>query len=197
NCEQLSSLIHELLNLSEIESGRLSLSLASCDLTCLLREIYQHFVPMAKEHGLCLNKQISDGLTLVADANRLRQIINNVLSNAIKYTEKGQVVLRAYEQGSGSTACTVIEVQDTGIGIKESDFDAVFCEYKKVHKVLNKQVDSTGLGLPIAKRLIELHQGSISLTSTPGQGSTFTIYLPRCSKNTGGCDGSSQTSTHH
>jgi two-component system sensor histidine kinase EvgS len=113
-----------------------------------------------------------------ADGHRVRQILGNLLSNAIKYTEQDGVTVKLETREIDSQSWAQLKVMDTGIGIASDLHGAVFAEYVKVHSLLNKSVKSTGLGLPIAKRLVEMHGGTINLESQPGQGSIFTVRLP-------------------
>lgn len=178
NGDHLNVLIEELLHIAQLESGSFAIDYSLVNLSELLQESVENYLPMAEQHGIKLQATIDADLCLQADPKWLQQIFGNLLSNAIKYTEEGEVNVSAKAVTQDDQDLIAVEVRDSGIGIDPKDFPAVFSEYTKVHKNLNKQVDSTGLGLPIAKRLVEMHGGSIGVESVLGEGSTFTVMLP-------------------
>lgn len=175
NSDHLKVLIEELLHITQLDSAGFAIEQQQVDLSGLLEASLDNYLPMAEQHAIALSAEIEPGLQVLGDAKWLQQVFGNLLSNAIKYTEQGEVRVVANRDEQG---CIRVAVHDTGIGIDAKDFDAVFSEYTKVHRTLNKQVDSTGLGLPIAKRLVEMHGGTIALASTLGEGATFTVQLP-------------------
>jgi two-component system sensor histidine kinase/response regulator len=118
--------------------------------------------------GLKKNQEV------IADPIRLKQIFNNLLSNAIKYTPKGSITLRVIEKNKQY----IFEIEDTGIGIAKKDYDIIFKEFKVIENPEVKESKGIGLGLPLTKRLIDLHGGSISFKSEKGRGSTFSFTLP-------------------
>ncbi len=180
NASLLAKIIDELLDFSEIELGMFSLNVMDFVLDNVAKETFENQRVLAEEAGLSMSYTSSiSGLTVFLDQHRIRQIIQNLLSNAIKYTDEGSIDMRLTQADLGGVECIKIEVQDTGIGIAESELTSVFMEFKKVHRTLRKSVESTGLGLPIAKRLVELHGGTIEAKSTLGEGSCFTVVIPR------------------
>ena len=115
---------------------------------------------------------------LYGDEVHVRQIINNFLSNAVKYTKEGKVIFRmGYEKGERKQLLLKIEVEDTGIGIKKTDMDKVFLNFTRVDEQKNRSIQGTGLGLSLTKNLVELMGGKIGVTSEYGKGSVFTVYL--------------------
>ncbi len=183
NCGYLKQLIDELLNYSELESATFSLNREACDLNVIVNSVVKDFLPVAERDQLILRCECSSGeLEVYADKTRINQILNNLVSNAIKYTNRGEVIVRTHVEDIDTRLYAVIEVEDTGIGIDAADFENVFTAYKTVHGDLDKPVDSTGLGMTIAKSLVEKHGGFIRLSSCLGKGSVFKVYLPTRSK---------------
>ncbi|MDR1617768.1 MAG: response regulator [Treponema sp.] len=172
----LLNLINDILDFSKIEAGKLELVCDYFDLPALLGRIKAMFALLFDGKALGFDCEFSRELPVVAygDEKRLSQIISNLLSNAFKYTRSGGVVLRVFP-GEG---CIVIEVEDTGIGIKEEAISKLFTVFQQLDQVRNKQIQGTGLGLAITKRLCEMMNGSISVHSEYDKGSVFTVRLP-------------------
>jgi len=170
--EHLSALIGDILDLSALESGELRLSSRSVDVLPIAGEVVREARLIAEAKGLGL--QLA-GVPAVAfaDERRVRQILGNVVGNAVKYTEVGQVVVRVT---SGPDAVTVT-VSDTGPGIAAEEHESIFQEYWQSREAQRRRV-GTGLGLAIARRLVEMHGGRIELESELGKGSIFRIVLP-------------------
>jgi signal transduction histidine kinase len=181
NSNRINQLINELLDLSHIEAGKLQLHLQSVNVLDILNSVLEAFTPIAEEDGLQLQKTytITTPLTTRADPDRLWQIVSNLVSNAIKYTEQGAITINAEQLTLAALGdCICISVKDSGIGIREEDFSAIFNQFETVNHNLKKNVASTGLGLPIAHQLVKLHGGRIDVESLLGSGSTFRVYLP-------------------
>ncbi|MEB3214131.1 MAG: ATP-binding protein [Leptolyngbyaceae bacterium] len=191
----LLELINDILDLSKVEAGKVELELASVDVQELCRQCMSMVQPRAERKRLALSLEVDYRIDRVLlDERRTRQMIVNLLSNAAKFTpEKGQVKLSlklAYGNQllveerpdespvNPSTPYLCIEVIDTGIGIPEHKKHLLFCPFQQIDSSLTRQHDGSGLGLALTKRLAELHGGTISYTSTEGQGSTFRIWLP-------------------
>lgn len=175
NAKDLLRLINDLLDVSKIEAGRMELMNAPFNVHELLRDIESQNRVLAETKGLHFTLLIDQQLPQVieGDAGRIKQIITNLVANAIKFTEKGEVTIAA-ERASNST--WRIKVKDTGIGIPAHMHDVIFDEFRQVSGAVSQQ--GTGLGLAITRRLVVLMGGTIGLTSTPGAGSEFTITLP-------------------
>ena len=162
-----------MLDLSKIEAGQLALSLSGYSLADLIRGVYVAVEPLAAQKHLVLTTNIANGLPVGhGDERRLAQVLLNLVGNAIKFTEKGEVAIEA----SCSDGAFRVVVRDTGPGIAEADQAKIFEEFQQAD---NAQVKGgTGLGLAIAKRIIEMHGGRIWVESAPGKGATFSFTVP-------------------
>jgi signal transduction histidine kinase len=172
----LLSLINDILDLSKVEAGRLELELGRFDLPAALDNALTLVRERAARHGITLTLSVDERLgEVVADERKVKQILLNLLSNAVKFTpDGGQVGLAATGAGDGVT----IAVSDTGIGIAPEDQAAIFEEFRQVGPEDARRQEGTGLGLTLAKKLVELHGGRIRVQSQVGQGSRFTFTLP-------------------
>ncbi len=177
NGKNLLALINDILDLSKIEAGRLELKQEEFDLNKLIATTIAELRPLAEQKQLPIvfRLQLSSPI-LINDSTRVRQILVNLLSNAIKFTDLGSVEISLSET---ATETIVIGVRDTGVGIAESDLEHIFEEFRQVDQTTTRQYGGTGLGLAITKSLVDMMQGSITVESTLGQGSTFYVCLPR------------------
>ena len=176
--QQLLALISDVLDISKIEAGQLRLTPAAVPLHEVLREQQHVFELQARERGLGMRFDYPETPVLVrADAQRLRQVIGNLLSNALKFTDRGEVGLRV-EARDGKVRVTV---EDTGIGIGAEEVAQLFQPFRRVAPKLGHNRDGTGLGLAISRRLVEAMGGEIGVDSTPGRGSRFWFTLPLAS----------------
>jgi signal transduction histidine kinase/ActR/RegA family two-component response regulator len=176
NGQNLLRLINDILDLSRIEAGRLEMDIQDVPLGPTLAEVVASLAPLAQKKELELAVRLPDPPPRVrADVDRLRQILTNLVGNAIKFTEAGMVQVTA-EARDGEVA---IHVVDTGVGISEADVGKVFREFFQVDQTLARRQGGTGLGLPIAIRLARLMGGDITVSSVPGSGSRFSLTLPR------------------
>lgn len=173
---QLLELINDILDMSMIESGELRLSFASTDVAELARHVVKIHQPLVDETAVYLHTEIGPDLPpVVCDARRLRQILTNLVSNAIKFTERGTITLRvAHDARKGAV---VIRCIDTGVGIAHDDLVTIFEEYRQAGSV-KRRSKGTGLGLAIARRIAGYHGGTLRAESTLGEGSVFTLRLP-------------------
>jgi len=171
----LNQRIDELLDLARGEVGMLNLSPASVNLIPLLQEIAKDMIPVAQQNGQSLNLELPQSLPSAwADEDRLRQVILNLINNAIKFTpEGGKITLRAKKDGAN----LVVEVQDTGQGISKEDQHWLFEPYYQIGGETARW-RGLGLGLSLSKKLVELHGGSIWVKSQKGRGSTFGFSIP-------------------
>lgn len=166
----LNRLVSDLLDSAHLSTGKLTLNLERCDLNALCQAVveeHQTAVPADVQLKLTLAPELP---MITGDPVRLRQAVGNLVSNAIKYTSRGEIHLRTYKQGDS----IAVEIKDTGVGISDNDQKLIFVPFVQLD---NRRI-GVGLGLDIALQLIRLHGGSIHVQSTPGQGSTFAIYLP-------------------
>ncbi len=172
----LLSLVNDILDLSKVEAGRMELELTEFDLPAALNGTMALVRERAHRHGIGLTLDCRpNAFQVFADERKLKQIALNLLSNALKFTpDGGKIAVTARSNG----AMAEMSVADTGAGIALEDQAAVFEEFRQVGKDSVRKAEGTGLGLSLAKRFAELHGGSISVHSAPGQGSTFTLSLP-------------------
>ena len=171
----LLQLINDILDLSKIEAGYMELHKEPVDLAPVVRGILDTCRPLVEGKPLELVENVPPDLPpAYADPTRVRQIILNLVSNAIKYTDRGSITVSA-RQKEGEI---VVSVRDTGIGIAPQDLPKVFEPFRQVGKALERRAAGTGLGLTISRRFVEMHGGRIWVESEPGQGSTFSFTLP-------------------
>ena len=179
--ESLLTIINDILDFSKIEAGMLSVELMSCNLQQTIHESVQSMALRAGEKKLALRTEISPDLpgNFVSDPVRLRQILLNLLGNAIKFTEQGEVLLAVtgVEEADGSR-CLRFSVRDTGIGIPAERIGRIFEAFTQADGSTTRKYGGTGLGLTITRRLVELLGGGIQVDSQPGKGSCFHFTLP-------------------
>jgi protein-histidine pros-kinase len=172
----LLRLINDVLDLSKIEAGKMEFRAESVDLAVLAQEVRDILRELAATRRVRLDTQVSS-IIAVLDPSRVKQVLYNYLSNAIKFTpEGGRVVVRALTQGPDLVR---IEVEDTGIGISPQDLGKLFVEFQQLDASSGKKYQGTGLGLALTKRIVEAHGGRVEVRSTVGKGSTFCAILPR------------------
>ncbi len=185
----LLSIINDILDLSKIESGRMDPIPGEYELFQVMNACYQMNRMRAAESGLALLFENDPDMPgkYYGDEVRIRQIMNNLISNGIKYTEKGSVTLKVSytddhasdSSGRNEFGTLIISVEDTGIGIREEDKDSLFQSFSRLEENRNRHIEGTGLGLRITQQLIVLMQGSIDVKSEYGKGSVFTVRLPQ------------------
>ena len=176
SAQSLLGIINDILDFSKIEAGKLAIEQTAFDLREVIDDATNVIAFKAREKGLELAIEIADDvpLTVVGDPLRLRQVLLNLGSNAVKFTAEGCVSLRIRrEQGDADTTNVRFEVEDTGIGIAPEHAENLFQSFNQADASTTRQYGGTGLGLAISRRLVELMHGRIWLRSTPGQGSTF------------------------
>ena len=180
SADSLLTLINDILDFSKIEAGKLDLEIVSFDMQTLAEDVTELLAVKADEKNieLLLHFPQATQRHVLGDPGRVRQIIVNLLGNAIKFTEKGYVVLSITSRpGTNNKIAYCIEVEDTGIGIKEDKLELVFNKFSQADSSMTRQFGGTGLGLSICNNLAEMMGGEIELTSTYGEGSTFTVSL--------------------
>jgi len=171
----LMEIINDILDFSKIESGKLTVDKKAVNIPEILKSIYKLMYPSAEAKGIDLDFQIPEGLHPYwkTDETRLRQILLNLLGNAVKFTEKGQVLLKL----EVSESLFRFSISDSGIGIEESRQKNIFEEFEQADTSTTRKFGGTGLGLAISKRLSQLLGGDLSVNSEQGKGSTFTLSL--------------------
>lgn len=171
----LLDLINDVLDISKIESGHLTVSPEKFNVELWVGMACSALRPLAEKKGLSLEHDIeSDIPDVYSDKRRVEQILINLINNAIKFTDEGGVKVYCFPDDQ----TLVMKVVDTGIGIKEEDFDTIFSTFRQVGGEINANIEGTGLGLSICRKLAELLGGSITVESTVGKGSSFTVRLP-------------------
>ncbi|WP_295121608.1 response regulator [uncultured Chitinophaga sp.] len=174
----LLTLVDEILDLSKIEAGKMELEFRQVYLSSVISNLQSLFEPIAKEKGLELRIKTASGLpaTIETDHLRLEQVMNNLLSNALKFTAKGSVSLMVDMDKSGDAV--TFTVKDTGIGISEDKQQVIFEAFQQADGSTRRKYGGTGLGLSISRELVKLLGGTLSLRSVPGEGSEFTVIVP-------------------
>jgi PAS domain S-box-containing protein len=175
SARHLLDLINGVLDLARIESGRESVSISRFSVRDLMDSVIDAVTPMAKGKGLELECTVESGIPdLQTDEKKLRQILLNLIANALKFTERGGVHIDCRHDAHRLT----VVVRDTGVGIPPEHLDEIFSEFHQVDPSIHKQYGGTGLGLAIVRRLVELLKGAIDVQSTIGVGSTFSLVVP-------------------
>jgi signal transduction histidine kinase/CheY-like chemotaxis protein len=181
NGKSLLSLINDILDLGKIEAGKIRLDNHSYDLRQTLTQLYKSFLPKAeqKDNQLALRIELDLPTMVLGDQSRLMQILNNLINNAVKFTERGQIEIDVKAKNIGKESfMLVMKIKDTGIGISEDKQTDVFEAFEQAETSTNRKFGGTGLGLTITKKLVELMGGSIELESTMGRGSCFSVAIP-------------------
>lgn len=174
--QRLTALINEVLDIAKMEAGRIEWKMEKLELHEIVKRATAAIAPLFEEKGLSLNQELAaDLLPLQGDGDRLVQVLINLLSNGMKFTETGGVTVRATRHGTGEI---LVQVVDTGIGIRPEDQEKVFEKFKQAGDTLTDKPRGTGLGLPICREIVEHHGGYIWVESMPGEGSSFNFILP-------------------
>jgi Amt family ammonium transporter len=173
---QLLTLINDILDLTHIHAGRLELHPAPCLVAEAVDAALSENAAAATQKDLTVTSQVDRTMQVVFDARSLRHIVHNLVNNAVKFTSHhGSVTIGATETPTG----TVVEVRDTGIGIKPEDQPRLFEEFRQIDGSTSRGYEGIGLGLALSKRLVELQGGQIWVESVPGRGSAFRFLIPR------------------
>ncbi|HSA60064.1 MAG TPA: ATP-binding protein [bacterium] len=175
NASQLQNLVEDILMLSQIESGRLEIALAPTPLKPAVDAICDEFSEMARAKKIELQNRVGGGVAAQADPQAFRQILGNLVENALKYTSEGGTVTVTAETKGGFCR---LAVADSGIGIPEADLPRVFERFYRVDKARSRQMGGTGLGLAIVKHLVQAHGGEVGVNSEVGKGSEFWFTIP-------------------
>ena len=177
--KHLLELINDILDLSKVESGKLEVERIETNPHVIIREVVKVLGVKAREKGLSLSLSAEGSVpeSISTDAGRLRQIVTNLVGNAIKFTEKGGVNVVIRLESSVQPPMYVIDVIDTGVGMEQDAQEKIFSPFEQADKSVTRRFGGTGLGLSISKRFAEALGGEISVRSAPGQGSTFSVSL--------------------
>jgi signal transduction histidine kinase/Na+/proline symporter len=180
NARHLLRLINDILDLSKIEAGRMDLDLHPFDLKALAEEVVEDQRTLAEAKGISCRIVAEEGdLRVEADPNKVREVLNNLVSNAIKFTVRGGVEVSAGPELRGGAEGVLLQVTDTGVGIPAASLGEIFVAFKQLDGSTTRPHGGTGLGLSIAKKLVELQGGAIGVDSRVGEGSRFWFWLPR------------------
>jgi PAS domain S-box-containing protein len=174
NADRLGALINDILDVSRIESQRLELRPEPIDLAAVLVDVVSTFRVMARNKGLTLHQEVASLPKVLGDASRLVQVFSNLMSNAIKYTPKGEVGIKAIVTSGG----VEVVVHDTGVGLTKEEQEQLFTKFFRGKNPVVADSGGTGLGLVIAKAIVETHRGTIDFESRPGEGTRFRVVLP-------------------
>ena len=179
--ETLLSLINDILDFSKIESGKMEIVETAYQLSSLLNDVVNMIRYKAEQKGLEFYIKVDESIpdSLIGDEVRIRQVIVNILNNAVKYTPEGSVTFNVQGEKTDDGVLLRIASIDTGLGIKEEDKGKLFSKFQRLDVEKNRNVEGTGLGLSITLRLVEMMKGTIDVESTYGEGSTFTVTLPQ------------------
>ena len=179
----LLTIINDILDLSKVEAGKMELVPVNYYLKATVDEVVNMMDIAASQHNIMLKCEYDMNLPcqLHGDDGRIKQILINIMNNAVKFTKKGFVRLSVEEEPSDkkNTINLVLKVQDTGVGIKPENLQKIFEDFKQIDSKKNRGVEGTGLGLAITKRLVELMKGTIKVDSVYGEGTTFTVTIPQ------------------
>ena len=175
SAEQLQALINDILDLARIEAGRMPVHLERTQLAPLLREVALHAEPNVRAKGLDFTLELPpQPLAVHTDPEKLKQVLGNLLGNAVKFTGQGGVTLRA----AAIDDRVRIDVVDTGIGIRAQDQSVVWDDFRQLDQSRTREYGGTGLGLSIVRKLADRLDATVSLTSAPGEGSVFSVTVP-------------------
>jgi len=180
--ENLLDILNDILDISKIESGQLEIASEEYIVSSLINDVINIIKPRVLDSQLCFTVNVSCDIPgiLKSDVKRIRQVILNVLSNAVKYTDTGFVSLCVYmDEINENTGNLVVKIEDSGKGIKKDDLELIFEEYTRFDMIKNKGIEGSGLGLAITKNLVTAMDGEIYAESEVGKGSIFTIALPQ------------------
>jgi PAS domain S-box-containing protein len=175
NARHLLTLINEILDITRIEAGRMPIQVVAFNLAELVREVTAELEPIIAKSGLEVVCKLADVPNMRTDRQKVKQILVNLLSNALKFTHKGSITIKAQIQGRHTVAVAVV---DTGIGIPKADHVKIFEDFRQVDSTPRRAFGGTGLGLSICRRLTTMLRGTLKVESRLGHGSTFTLTLP-------------------
>jgi signal transduction histidine kinase len=175
NIDRLARLINDVLDLTKLESGKMVMNLLPLRVEAVIQEVIETQESLVKAKGLTIAAEFGENLPiLIADKDRLIQVFNNLINNALKFTIKGGIVIAVHSEDKGSLT---FSVRDTGVGIKKEDLSKLFQKFQQVGAA-SQQVAGTGLGLAICRLIIARHRGRIWVESQFGKGSTVLFQHP-------------------
>jgi protein-histidine pros-kinase len=177
SAKHLLQLINDVLDLAKIEAGKMELDAEIFSIKAAADEVCTIMRPIAGKRNITIHLQVAENAdTVMLDFRKLKQVLYNLLSNAVKFSPDQSVVKLIIDQDADQQL--IIQVKDSGIGIKSDDLSHIFCEFEQLDSGARRQFPGTGLGLVLSKKIVELHNGSITVQSEFGKGSTFTAMIP-------------------
>jgi signal transduction histidine kinase len=188
NSENLLQLINDMLDLSKIEANKMDIVYQKVKLDEMLKRVYKLMTPLAKERNITMVIESEVQPEIEVDKTKLRQILINLLTNAIKFNKENGIVTSTIAYLDDSRESVKISVSDTGIGIAKEDFDVIFDEFRQIDGTATRNFQGTGLGLAITKKYVEMLGGKIWVESDPGKGSKFIFTLPTTHEGESGND---------
>ncbi|MEO8027748.1 MAG: ATP-binding protein, partial [Bryobacteraceae bacterium] len=176
----LLALLNDILDLSKIEAGKMVLESIPFEARGILQDCVKTQLPKAASKGVAIEANVDESVPprLLGDPLRLRQIVANLLNNAVKFTDKGRIRVGARAQWTGDDCHLLIEVADTGAGIPDEKISTIFEKFTQADGSISRKYGGTGLGLAITRRLVDMHGGRMWVESKVGRGSTFSVLLP-------------------
>jgi len=174
SANQLLALINDVIDVSKIEAGSVELLIEEFDLTTLVQGVKDSFALALEDKGLGMTLTMPDTLIIKSDERRTKQIITNLVSNAVKFTDNGMIALKVVKEDR----MVEVSVEDTGIGIKEEDMDQLFKAFSRIHVEGVQIREGTGLGLYLSRKIADLLGGELTAKSEWGQGSKFRFSVP-------------------
>jgi signal transduction histidine kinase len=176
----LLRIITAVLDVAKIEAGHINLEVEPVSVDAFVSELVGTIDPLASAGDNSVTAAVDETAGIIhTDGTKLRQVVFNLLANACKFTEGGEVVLEARGEPLGGVDGVTLEVRDTGVGIPTGELDRLFEDFTQVNGAETKRLGGAGLGLAISRRLTNLLGGHIGVESTPGEGTTFAVWLPR------------------
>jgi hypothetical protein len=175
----LLSLINDVLDLSKIEAGKMELNVESFDLSRLVDDVVMTAIPLAERNGNRLEAECAVDGMMWSDPTRVRQVLLNLLSNACKFTSDGTIRLEAHAMDGNGSGWIEIRVRDSGIGMTEEQMGRLFEAFSQAEASTAARFGGTGLGLAISRHFCRMLGGDVDVESSPGQGTAFTVRLPR------------------
>lgn len=172
--KRVAFLVDDLFEMSKLQVGKFTLRKESIDIRPLVEKVMEIFLPAASEKGLHLHYDLEPGLPkLMVDARRMEQVFYNLVENAVKYTEQGEISVRIFRKKES----VIIEIKDSGVGIPAGEISKIWDRFYRVDKSRTRKTGGTGLGLYIVKQIVEAHEGTIQVSSSENKGTVFTIFL--------------------
>jgi len=175
---RLMSTLNSIITLSQLQAGKVTMVFKHIDLVAAIEKICKSFEDPIHEKKISLLKDLPEEFIVNADLQLFKQLLQQILDNAVKFTKQGSITIRARTVTEDNVQWQTIEIRDTGVGIEQKFFDMIFQEFRQVSEGYDRKFQGSGLGLTICKKICELMNGKISVKSTPGNGTTFTIWLP-------------------